>query len=381
MMKRILLLSCSTGQGHNSCAEAVKEYFEKQNIFCEIYDSLNFIGENFAKFMSWGHSFMYRHVPGLFRWGYRYSEEHPGVFKRDSYIYKILTTGTERLHRYIVDGHYDTVICTHVFSAVILTDMLKSYNLAVKTAFIATDYTCYPGIDACDLQKYFVADESLIDAYAKYGIPLHRIVAAGIPVRNIFFENRDRTEAKKFLDIDKNSPHLLIMCGSMGCGPIKTILRYIAKALPDRAEVSVICGTNKRLYRVLNYRYRKNSRIHIVGYTDKVSLYMDSADLYLTKPGGISVTEAAVKQRPMLFINAVAGCEQYNMDFFLRIHSAATEKKPWRLARKSIDLLRSESDRRYMEAMLRKHRRLNGAAHIYSELNRCDNEISAAKTP
>ena len=150
--------------------------------------------------------------------------------------------------------------------------------------------------------------------------------------------------------------------------------------MPDRAEVSVICGTNKRLYRILNYRYRKSSRIHIVGYTDKVSLYMDSADLYLTKPGGISVTEAAVKQRPMLFINAVAGCEQYNMDFFLRKHSAATEKKPKRLAQKSIDLLRSESDRQYMEERLGEQRRPDGAAQIYAELSRCNNEISKAKT-
>lgn len=379
MMKRVLLLSCSTGQGHNSCAEAVKEYFEEQHVVCEIYDSLKFIGEKFARFMSWGHSFMYRHIPGLFRWGYRYSEDHPNVFKPDSCIYKLLTAGAEHLYDYIVDGHYDTVICTHIFSAVILTHSLKHHKLAVNTAFVATDYTCYPGMEASDLQTYFVADKSLIEPYAKRGIPAQRIYAAGIPVRKSFFQNTAREDAKVFLDIDRNSPHLLIMCGSMGCGPIKTILRHIAKALPDRAEVSVICGTNKRLYRILNYRYRKSSRIHIVGYTDKVSLYMDSADLYLTKPGGISVTEAAVKQRPMLFINAVAGCEQYNMDFFLRIHSAVTERKPKRLAQKSIHLLRSEGDRQYMEERLREQHRPDGAAQIYAELSRCSNKISATK--
>ena len=127
MMKRVLLLSCSTGQGHNSCAEAVKEYFEEQHVVCEIYDSLKFIGEKFARFMSWGHSFMYRHIPGLFRWGYRYSEDHPNVFKANSCIYKLLTAGAEHLYDYIIDGNYDTVICTHIFSAVILTHSLKHY--------------------------------------------------------------------------------------------------------------------------------------------------------------------------------------------------------------------------------------------------------------
>src|SRR5699024_9590393 len=44
----------------------------------------------------------------------------------------------------------------------------------------------------------------------------------------------------------------------------------------------------------------------------------DAADLILTKPGGLSTTEAAVKGLPMLFINAVPGCETRNYEFFLK---------------------------------------------------------------
>lgn len=40
-MENVLLLSCDTGQGHNSCAQAVKEYFEGRKIPCEIRDSLD----------------------------------------------------------------------------------------------------------------------------------------------------------------------------------------------------------------------------------------------------------------------------------------------------------------------------------------------------
>ena len=105
MMKRVLLLSCSTGQGHNSCAEAVKEYFEEQHVVCEIYDSLKFIGEKFARFMSWGHSFMYRHIPGLFRWGYRYSEDHPNAVSYTHLdVYKRQARGTG-LHIHVGEIH------------------------------------------------------------------------------------------------------------------------------------------------------------------------------------------------------------------------------------------------------------------------------------
>ncbi len=64
------------------------------------------------------------------------------------------------MYRYIAKGKFDTVICTHVFSAVMLTQMQKSFPLALKTAMIMTDYTCYPGMEATDLQMYFIPDGS-----------------------------------------------------------------------------------------------------------------------------------------------------------------------------------------------------------------------------
>lgn len=150
--------------------------------------------------------------------------------------------------------------------------------------------------------------------------------------------------------------------------PIKSILKHLVRGLPEQAEVTVICGTNQRLYRQLNRRYGKDGLVHIVGYTDQVSLYMDSADLYLTKPGGISVTEAAAKQLPMLFVNAVAGCEQYNMDFFTKRHSAITAETPKLLAQKGIHLLFPEADRQKMTGKLQEYPRQNGAAQIYDKL-------------
>ena len=73
-----------------------------------------------------------------------------------------------------------------------------------------------------------------------------------------------------------------------------------------------------------------------------MALLMDSADLYLTKPGGISVTEAASMRLPMVFIDAVSGCEEYNKDFFLRTGGAVTGQTPREIARTSLSLLSNE---------------------------------------
>lgn len=369
-MKRALLLSCRTGQGHNSCALAVKEYLEGQNVDCEIKDALGFISRQVSELMAWGHRFMYLHLPGLFQWGYRYSEKHPAVFQENSGIYKILTSGAERLYQYIMQGQFDTVICTHPFSAMLLTHIRKTCSLQAKTAFIATDYTCYPGMEFCDLQYYFAPDRCLVKAFEEHGIPKKRTIAASIPVRGNMYDRTEKADAKRLLGIGAGNRHLLVMCGSMGCGPIAKLVKCLSKKLAEDMEVSVICGTNSRLKMRLERKYKWNEKIHIIGYTNQMSLYMDSADLCVTKPGGLSITEAAMKKLPMVFVNAVAGCEQYNMDFFVKMGAAVTADSTKELARQSIQILESDRQRQKMEDAFRDDGYAGGAQTIFLELNR-----------
>ncbi|MFR7461994.1 MAG: hypothetical protein ACLUW8_14630 [Subdoligranulum sp.] len=43
---------------------------------------------------------------------------------------------------------------------------------------------------------------------------------------------------------------------------------------------------------------------------------MQASDLFLTKPGGLSTSEAMAAELPMVLIDAVAGCETHNLNFF-----------------------------------------------------------------
>ena len=106
------------------------------------------------------------------------------------------------------------------------------------------------------------------------------------------------------------------MCGSMGCGPIKSLAEELPEYLPPDATLVIICGSNVRLFKMLTKKQLPEN-CHVIGFTNKMPLYMDAADLILTKPGGLSTTEAAIKALPMLFINAVPGCETRNIEFFL----------------------------------------------------------------
>lgn len=349
---RVLILSCNTGQGHNSAATAIKQSLDAYGAVCDIEDVFCFISDRLSKFMGWGHSCMYRTFPGLFRFGYGYAAEHEKVFREDAVIYKFLTRGSECIYQYCVDRQYDAIICTHVFSALAITDVKKKHPLRAKTYFVATDYTCSPSVGESDLDGYFVPSVTLINEFSACGIPRIRIIPTGIPVRKDFFQPADRAKARKKIGLPDAGPHLLVMCGSMGCGPIEKLVEELARRKPNDSHISVICGTNDRLKRRLERQQAKQARIHIYGFIKDIPTMMDSADLYLTKPGGISVTEAAVKTLPMVFVNAVDGCETCNMRFFLECGGAVTAQEPADIAELCVQLLRDDTKRRQMAIAL-----------------------------
>jgi processive 1,2-diacylglycerol beta-glucosyltransferase len=105
------------------------------------------------------------------------------------------------------------------------------------------------------------------------------------------------------------------MGGSMGCGPIETLAEELSAALPGDAEVSVMCGTNKKLAASLEEKALPHVRV--VRFTREMPRWLAAADLFLTKPGGLSISESGTAGTPMLFLDTVGGCESHNREFFV----------------------------------------------------------------
>ena len=312
---KILILTCNTGQGHNATAGSLSAAFEKRNAECVIMDALSFVSPKLSEFICSWHVRLYRYAPVLFDQGYEFAEKHPSVMSDDSVIYNFFSLGVKKLEKYMEEQQFDGVLCVHVFPALMITELLKTTELSFKSGFIATDYTCSPGVAESTLDAYFIPHRGLIGEFMACGVPEDKLIPSGIPVKSTFFSSVPRSEARRVLEIPQDARHLLMMCGSMGCGPMEGLSVSLQKLMPEDAYLTVVCGTNEKLKKKLDPLAAKN--VQILGFTDKVSLLMDSADLYMTKPGGLSVTEAAHKQLPLAFIDAVSGCESYNRYFFL----------------------------------------------------------------
>ncbi len=355
---KVLILSCNTGQGHNSVANAIGETLENRGHQWELTDALAFLSERTSRFISWGHSFLYCHCPGIFAAGYDAAEKHPNTLSEGSMSFRFFARGAKDLYEYCKDENFDAIICTHVFAAIMLTVAMRNHDLKVHSYFVATDYTGYPGVQDSHVGTYFIPDDSLAGDFAD-----KVTFASGIPVYQKFYKEIDRADAKAELGLDGEKTHILMMCGSMGCGPIEEIARQISQNMGESCCLSIICGTNQRLYQRLSDTYQDNDLVQVHGFVQNIPTMMASADIYVTKPGGISTTEAMAKGLPMVLVDAVAGCEDYNMHYFQDIGGAVADKNPKRIAQMCLELVADADRRQEMSQRLLEHRK-NGAVAI-----------------
>ena len=321
---RVLILSANTGGGHNSTAYALAEQFEKINVECEVLDTLSIISEKVSNFVSWGHSYVYRKMPKLFGTAYRYEERHA-----PRKIYEYFAKGAVTLQEKLLSECFDAVISVHVFGGMMMTEVRRRFKNPIPNYFVATDYTCSPGVGALDVDSFFIPHRMLFGEFIRAMIPADRLYATGIPVKSNFYEKRDRLEARRSLGIHEDGRVVLLGGGSIGCGNLNRHALELANRLPRDVTLVVLCGKNEELANDLS-RFSSDTFI-VVGYTKDISVYMSAADIYLTKPGGLMTTEAIVKGLPMVFVDAVPGCETRNFEF-LSSNQVAEGSKNWKQA-------------------------------------------------
>lgn len=321
---RILILSANTGGGHNSTADALAEQLLRMNTDCEIVDALSMISEKASNFISWGHSYVYRKLPKLFGTAYRFEEKHP-----PQKIYDYFAKGANTLQEKLLSERFDAVICVHVFAAMMMTEVRRRFDNRIPNYFIATDYTCSPGVASVDADGFFIPHRMLFGEFVRATLPVNKLYATGIPVRSEFYERIDPVVARRELGLHEERKTVLLSCGSMGCGKLDRHALELANRLPNDVTLVVLCGKNEELANDLN-RFASDTFV-VAGFNKYIPLYMSAADVYLTKPGGLMTTEAIAKRLPMVFIDAVPGCETRNFDFLTQM-GVAEGSKNWKQA-------------------------------------------------
>lgn len=350
----ILILTCNTGEGHNSVAEALKEVFEEHGLRCQIEDALSFLSERVSEFVSKWHVRMYRYLNSAWKAGYRFIENHTEAGDENNLVTKYIASGAERLRSFLRSEGFDCIVCPHVIAALMASGLRRVFpEEPVPSYYVATDYGYILMLGSCCMDWYLLPDEEDIPAHVAQGIAREKIdVIPGIPVRRAFYKKTEKAQSRQLLGLPPENQVLLAMCGSMGCGPLDEVSELLVQKMPDNVSLVVVCGTNERLLRRLNRQMHTDSRVRLLGYSDQIPLYMDAADLFLTKPGGISTAEAAVKGLPMVLVDAAAACEEDNRRWYARHGGAVTADTPEELAELCLKLLQDKPAREQMSRAL-----------------------------
>ena len=348
---KILILSCNTGGGHNSAAAAIKEYFDSREVFCEIQDALAFDSKLKSELISKANTLLYKKTPKLFGASYHYLEDHPSKSGHQSLIYTVMKRGTEKLYEYLSENHFDAVICTHVFAGMMMTELKKRYDVSIRSYFVATDYASYPGIEEVKVDAYFIAHKYLVSDYVRYGVPEEKVIPTGIPIKRAFYKALPREKARGFLGLPSEKKIVLLMGGSLGCGPIYKFGKQLLNNMPEDTKLVVICGSNEKLVKKFE-KLSSDENLRVVGFTNKMNIYMDACDIVITKPGGLSSTESSTKLLPMVLMGDAIGCETRNLDFFLDNDFAVSANTLDGLTTEVINLLSDDEKMRNIKELL-----------------------------
>lgn len=312
---KILILSCDIGERHNSAAYAILEALQDQGEESEVINALAFGGKISASIVASSYRSIARNIPSAFGLVYKAGDLYSST-KLTSPIYFVNSLYAKNLFEYIREKNFDAVICTHLFAMEAMTYIRRKYQISAKCYGVLTDYICVPFFEETELDTYFIPHQDILKECVAKGMPENRIFATGIPVCKKFSCHMDQSEARNYLVIPAEKKMYLIMTGGMGYGNVLELCNALLKDRHDEISVNVLVARNSTLKESIDERYRFDDRVRSVTFTEKVNIYMNAADVLLSKPGGISSTEAAVANIPIIHTTPILGCETKNAEFF-----------------------------------------------------------------
>ena len=315
----VLILSCATGGGHRAAAEAIAGELARRGVPHMHLDALEAFGRGaLARRANTLYVDIVRRAPVAFQAMYWAG----GLISSSRYkspVYAFSRCMADGMGDCIEQGGFDTVVVTHLFPAQTLTNLRACGRIVgVHTVAVATDYTCTPFWEETCCDRYVIPHPELAKEYAARGVPEAKLVPLGIPVRAGFADHVCREEARRQLGLPQDGPVVLVMAGSMGFGSVEELVAQLCRTCTGRERIAVVCGTNQALFERLQSRFAGDGRVFLYGFERRIPLFMDASDVLLTKPGGLTCTEAAVKGIPLIHTRPIPGCETKNAAFFAR---------------------------------------------------------------
>lgn len=342
---KVLVLSCSTGGGHNACGHYIENEFKENNIECDFVDYFNILGPKAKEYSEKIYLDTTKGNGKVFKVAYKLGEAYSKT-RITSPVYGFNKLMKNKVYSFIKENNYDLVITPHLFPAMAIT-ALKEEGKDIKLINVATDYHAIPFLEETKPDYFVIPHISLQEEFLKKGFKQEILLPYGICVSSLF------CKVKNNLSLPQDKNIILITSGSMGFGKMEDIVKAILNNIPNTYVVA-LCGSNKKLY--LELKEINSENLLVKGFVTNINEYISSSTIVLTKPGGLTSTEVGVIRKPMIHLMPIPGVENYNANFF--------EKNGLSLISNNIEEVISNTEKLLKDEKLQKEMIKNQAEFI-----------------
>lgn len=360
--KKLLIITGSFGNGHLQVTNSIVKQFGEMNLnhltviehdlFLEAHPIMTSIAKQW-----YINSFKY--FRNMYKFFY-YSRPE----QIDKCFYKYY--GLNKLLNLLIKEKPDLILLT--FPTPVVSVLTEQFNLNIPIATVMTDYRLHKNWVTPHSNRYYVATKDLKNEIHSIGVDEKDIKVTGIPISKQFEEPIDRYQwlSKHKLDPDKKV--ILMSAGAFGVSTgFSTMISKIDKYAKD-AQVVMICGNSKSLKNELSAHFKDNKNVLILGYTNHMNEWMATSQLMITKPGGITISEAFSRHLPLIFLNPAPGQELENADYFAQKGYGKIANTPEEATKMVISLSNQPNKLKEMTNLLEENYIKNSTENICNDL-------------
>jgi processive 1,2-diacylglycerol beta-glucosyltransferase len=343
MSRRILVLAASVGAGHLRAAQAVELALRRldPDAAIENYDVLELTNATFRRLYGVAYLDMVNKAPHVLGYFYDMLDRPPSPrHKTDRLRRFVEKLNLSRFLRFVRKKPWDIIVNTHFLPAEIIASLRRRGTIHCPQFTVTTDFETHRLWVNQPCEHYFTATEEGAASLQCWGVPGGDISVTGIPVHPDFSQPKDRAECLARHGLVGDRPVVLQLAGGFGVGPVEQLYRGLLAVEPP-LEVVVVAGRNEELKaRLEEIEVPQRHRSKVLGFTTQMDELMAAADLVVSKPGGLTTSEALARGAAMAVVNPIPGQESRNSDYLLENGAAIKINNLATLPLKLTQLLR-----------------------------------------
>lgn len=320
MPARILILSASVGAGHLRAAEAVEVALRQKHpqALVRNIDILTLTNAAFRRVYGKSYLDLVNHAPEVLGYLYEWMDRP----RRANSWHDATRRLVERLNlrslcQMLQSERWDVVVNTHFLPAEIIALLRRKGKINTPQITVTTDFETHRLWVNLPCERFTAANAEAA-AYLEYwGVPPTRIGITGIPIHPVFAQPKSQQHCAQAQNLPGDRPVILQLAGGFGVGPIEKLYTGLL-GLNTPVDLLVVTGRNARARKQLEgIPVPSRHRVRILGFTTEIDELMGAADLVVSKPGGLTTSEALARGTPLAIVNPIPGQESRNADYLL----------------------------------------------------------------